>query len=89
MSEEIVVSPLVIIVFIIMGILIFAALVCQVLAMRHKHENWLHFAYKDSLFRNRKMAYNETGMKFINIQKGISVAVVLLAALLAYLTTNP
>ncbi len=88
MNFNITVDILVFAIFILMAILIFAALICQIFAMRHKHENWLHFAYKDSLFRNRKMAYNEKGMKFINAQKTISIIVVILAVILAYLTTN-
>ena len=88
MNFNISVDILVFAIFSLMAILIFAALICQIFAMRHKHENWLHFAYKDSLFRNRQMAYTEKGMKFINAQKIISIMVVILAVILAYLTTD-
>lgn len=89
MSEDVVLDPLVMGVFLLIGLLVLAGLVLQVIAMRHKKENWIHFAYKDSMFRNRKLAYNETGMKYINAQKWISIIIVGLAIVLAYLTTNP
>lgn len=87
-ATEIVSSPEQIILFIILGLLVFAALACQFFAFRHKSENWIQFVHKDSMFRNKSMAYTETGMKFIQAQKYLAIAAFLVGFLLV-LVSNP
>ena len=55
------------------------ALVCQVLAMRHKTPEALKYMHKDSLFKNKELVYNEIGMRFIRMQKLFAVGVMLIA----------
>ncbi len=87
-TTEIISSPAQIGLFILLGILVFAAIGCQFMAFRHKSENWLQFVHKDSMFRNKSMAYNETGMKFIQAQKYLAVAAFITGFILV-LVSNP
>lgn len=71
----------------LLALLVFAALGCQVLAMRHRRKEWLQFVHKDSLFRNKEMAYSETGMRYIRAQKKIAVVLVAVIVALAWINT--
>ncbi|WP_259781465.1 hypothetical protein [Aestuariispira ectoiniformans] len=75
------------ILFIALGVLVFSALACQVVAMFHKRKDWIHFIHKDSMFRHKELVFDETGMRFIRAQKWIAVAAVVIGALLMYVNT--
>lgn len=73
--------------FVILGVLVFGALACQVVAMFFKRRDWMHFIHKDSMFRHKEMVFDEKGMRFIQAQKWIAVAAVLVGAGLMWLNT--
>ena len=52
---------------------VFAAMVLQVLAFRHKREHGSAFMLKDSLFKNKELVYTEAGMRYINLQKKLAM----------------
>ena len=87
-TVEIASSPLQIFLFILLGGFIFAALACQVIAMRHRSKDWIQFVHKDSMFKNKDLAYTETGMKFIQAQKYLAIAAMLTGLILAVISSN-
>ncbi|WP_420548250.1 hypothetical protein [Curvivirga sp.] len=85
-TTEIVSSPAQIALFILLGGFIFAAVACQFFAMRHRSKDWLQFVHKDSMFKNKDLAYTETGMKFIRAQKYLAIAAMATGLILAMIS---
>lgn len=72
----------------VFGLLILSGFVLQLLAFRHRREEYGLFGHKDSMFRHKENAYTEEGMKYIRLQKMVIIAACI-AALFAALRYMP
>lgn len=59
--------------FVVFALTIFAAIVLQFMARRHRRPDAFHYQFKDSLFRQKELVFTERGMRYINLQKNIII----------------
>lgn len=67
----------------VFALTIFACIILQIFAFRHKREFGSAYMLKDSLFKHKELVYTEAGMRYINMQKKLAmICTVIIAALL-------
>ena len=76
-------SPVAIAAAVVFFVAIFVAIGLQILAFRHKREFGSAYMLKDSLFKNKELVYTPEGMRYINLQKKVTmISMVIIFALL-------
>ncbi len=62
----------------VFAVTVFAAIVLQLFAFRHKREYGSAYMLEDSLFKNKELVYTEAGMRYINMQKKLAMIATLI-----------
>ncbi|WP_147301067.1 hypothetical protein [Aestuariispira insulae] len=70
------------------ALFVLGALVCQLLAMRHRTEDAMKFMHKDSMFKHKELVFTPEGMRYIRLQKKLAVGVMLVSLAFALLYSN-